>query len=129
MRTKFMLIVAALAVALGLGVAASPAQANNACASNHLCLYDSYLSQSGAAWFDSTVARGCYPTGANGLNHLTYSVKNRTAKNITVYHTSNCTNGGYGTSTLYAMTNGNLAYPWTGGNTADHTGIVSFWVP
>jgi hypothetical protein len=131
-RKKIALFLAALAVATGLatGVAApSPALANGPCSSNQLCLYQCYLGESCNAWFRSTVASGCYPTGATGLNHLTYSVKNNTAKNIPVYHTSNCTNGGYGTSVLYAHTTGNLAYPWIGGNTDAHTGIVSFRVP
>lgn len=131
MKNRMVIALATLLVALGLGVAGSPspALANGACSSNQLCLYPCYLSESCNAWFRSTVSPGCYPTGANGLNHLTYSVKNNTAKNVTVYHTSNCTSGGYGTSTLYAHTTGNLAYPWIGGNTADHTGIVSFRVP
>jgi hypothetical protein len=134
MRNKFLRVLAALALALGLSagtvaVAESPALANGACSSNQLCLYPCYLSQSCNAWFRSSVAAGCYPTGANGLDHLTYSVKNLTPKNITVYHTSTCTDGGYGTSTLYANTSGNLASPWIGGNTANHTGIVSFRVP
>lgn len=129
MRTKIAMFLAALAVATGLitGVAApTPALANGACSSNQLCLYPCYLSESCNAWFRSTVAAGCYPTGANGLEHLTYSVKNNTAKQVTVYHTTNCT----GTSApLYAHTSGNLASPWIGGNTANHTGIVSFRVP
>lgn len=132
MRNKFRAVLLALALALGLGAAVaveSPALANGPCSTNQLCLYTPYLAESGNAWFRSAVSPGCYPTGANGLEHLTYSVKNLTAKNMTVYHTSNCTNGGYGTSTLYAHTSGNLAYPWIGGNTADHTGIVSFRVP
>jgi len=107
----------------------SPALANGPCSTNQLCLFDSYLNESGNAWFRSAVSPGCYPTGANGLDHLTYSVKNLTSKKMTVYHTSNCTDGGYGISYLYANTSGNLAYPWNGGNTADHLGVVAFRVP
>jgi len=130
MRTKIMLIVAALLFSFGVGLApASPAMANGACSTNQLCLYGCYLSESCSAWFRTAVSPGCYPTDANGSTHLTYSVKNNTSKNVTVYHTSNCTDGGYGTSTLYAHTTGNLAYPWIGGNTATHSGIVSFRVP
>jgi hypothetical protein len=128
MRTKFAALVAAVILATGLSVAgsAAPALANGACSSNQLCLYPCYLSESCNAWFRSTVASGCYPTGANGLVHLTYSVKNNTSKNIDVFHTSNCT-GVY--STLYAHTSGNMNSTWAGGNTAAHTGIVSFLVP
>lgn len=130
MRNKFLFIVAAFALALGLNTMAAPtpALANGACSTNQLCLYPCYLAESCNAWFRSTVSPGCYPTGANGLNHLTYSVKNNTAKNIPVYHTSNCS-ASLGSSVLYAHTSGNLAYPWIGGNTADRTGIVSFRVP
>lgn len=131
MRNKFVNLLATLALALGLSagtvaVAESPALANGACSSNQLCLFPCYLSESCNAWFRSAVSPGCYPTGANGLDHLTYSVKNNTAKQITVYHYANCT----GTSApLYAHTSGNLAYPWNGGNTADHLGVVAFRVP
>ncbi len=100
--------------------------ANGPCSSNQLCMYPCYLAESCNAWFRSSVSPGCYPTGANGLEHLTYSVKNLTSKTMTVYHYTNCS----GTSApLYAHTSGNLAYPWIGGNTADHTGIVAFRVP
>jgi len=134
MRNRIIRAFAVLALALGLSagtvtIVESPALANGACSSNQLCLYPCYLSESCNAWFRSTVSPGCYPTGANGLDHLTYSVKNNTSKNVTVYHTSNCTDGGYGTSTLYAHTSGNMGSAWAGGNTANHTGIVSFRVP
>jgi hypothetical protein len=112
---SLIVVVAALAFA-------SPAKANASCASNHLCLLPCYLAESCNAWFDSTVSPGCYPTNAGGLTHLTYSVKNRTTKNITVYHTTNCSASG-GTSTLFALTNGNMNNEWAG------AGIKSFRVP
>lgn len=118
----------ALGIGVGVGVAPSPALANGACSSNQLCMYPCYLSGSCSAWFRSSVSAGCYPTGANGLEHLTYSVKNLTSKNITVYHTSNCS-ASLGSSTLFANTSGNMNAEWAGGNTANHTGIVSFRVP
>jgi len=129
-RRKLAAAAAAFIMALGVGasVAPTPALANGPCSSNQLCLFDSYLNESGNAWFRSAVSPGCYPTNADGLNHLTYSVKNLTPKNVTVYHTANCS-ASLGSSTLYANTSGNLAYPWIGGNTAAHTGIVSFRVP
>ena len=123
------IILATILTVASLAGVAGPAYANGPCSTNQLCLFDSYLNESGNAWFRSSVSAGCYPTHADGLNHLTYSVKNRTSKTMTVYPTSNCTNGGYGTSVLYANHDGNLAYPWIGGNTMDHTGIVSFRVP
>jgi len=134
MRNKFVRVLAALALALGLSagtvtIAESPALANGPCSSNQLCLFPCYLSESCNAWFRTSVSPGCYPTGANGLDHLTYSVKNLTSKKMTVYHTSNCTDGGYGISYLYANTSGNLAYPWNGGNPTGHTGIISLRVP
>ena len=131
LRRKLAALVATVVVALGAGAATAPEQAlaNGPCSSNQLCLFDSYLNETGNAWFRSAVSAGCYPTGANGLDHLTYSVKNLTAKKVTVYHTSNCTDGGYGISYLYANTSGNLAYPWIGGNPTAHTGIISFRVP
>ena len=127
-RRKLAAAAAAFIMALGVGasVAPTPALANGPCSSNQLCLFDSYLNEAGNAWFRSAVSPGCYPTGANGLDHLTYSVKNNTAKQVAVFHTTNCTGT---TAPLYAHTSGNLAYPWIGGNTADHTGIVSFRVP
>jgi hypothetical protein len=128
MMKRIAILIAVLLVAAGLSVATtpSPALANGACSSNQLCLYPCYLSESCNAWFRSAVSPGCYPTNANGIDHLTYSVKNRTSKQMTVYHTTNCT----GTSApLYANHDGNLASPWIGGNTAAHTGIVSFRVP
>jgi len=127
-RRKLATLLAVAITALGIGAAVSPepALANGACSTNQLCLYPCYLAESCNAWFRSTVSPGCYPTNANGLDHLTYSVKNRTNKQMTVYHYANCT----GTSApLYANHDGNLAYPWIGGNTADHTGIVAFRVP
>lgn len=130
-KKMFLMLAVSLLSVAGLSVVATPtpALANGACSSNQLCLYPCYLSESCNAWFRTAVSPGCYPTNANGLTHLTYSVKNLTSKNMTTYHTSNCTDGGYGTSTLYAHTSGNLAYPWIGGNTATHSGIVSFRVP
>jgi hypothetical protein len=127
---KLLNMIGKAALALLITVAAlafaEPAKANGACSSNQLCLYPCYLSESCNAWFRSAVSPGCYPTNANGLEHLTYSVKNNTSKQVAVYHTTNCTGT---TAPLYAHTSGNLAYPWIGGNTADHTGIVSFRVP
>lgn len=107
-------------------ISPEPALANGACSSGQLCLYGCYLSESCSAWFRSSVSPGCYPTGANGLEHLTYSVKNLTSKTMRVYHYANCSGA---SAPLYANTSGNLAYPWIGGNTADHTGIVAFRVP
>lgn len=111
------IVVASFAFAPG-----TPAQANASCASNHLCLLPCFLAESCSAWFDTPVAAGCYPTNAGGLNHLTYSVKNQTAKNITVYHTTNCSASG-GTSTLFAHTSGNMNNEWAG------AGIKSFRAP
>ncbi len=101
---------------------ASPAKANASCASNHLCLEPCFLAESCSSWFDSPVSAGCYPTGAGGFNHLTYSVKNRTTKKVIVYHTTTCSASG-GTSVLYALTNGNMNNEWIG------AGIKSFRVP
>lgn len=130
MRKKMIMALAALLVALGLSVATAPtpALANGACSSNQLCLYPCYLSESCDAWFRTAVSPGCYPTNANGLTHLTYSVKNNTSKNVTVYHTANCS-ASLGSATLYAHTSGNMNSEWAGGNTAAHTGIVSLRVP
>jgi len=129
LKVRAALVALALAFGLTAGVAvapASPAMANGPCSSNQLCMFPCYLGESCNAWFRSAVSPGCYPTGANGLEHLTYSVKNLTSKTMRVYHYANCS----GTSApLYANTSGNLAYPWIGGNTADHTGIVAFRVP
>lgn len=124
MRTKIMVALAGLVLALGfnVGVAPAPAMANAACASNRLCLLPCFLAESCNPWFNSAVSAGCYPTMAGGFNHLTYSVKNQTSKNITTYHTTNCSSSG-GTSTLFAHTSGDMNNEWAG------AGIKSFRVP
>jgi len=112
MRNKIMVGLAALTLGLGVGVGVSaPAEANSACTPGNLCLYPCFLSESCGPWLNGPLGTSCYATGAGGLTHLTYSVKNNNAHSYHVYHTANCT----GTSSiLYAGTSGNMNNEWSG---------------
>lgn len=97
------------AVSAGAVAVSSPAMANSACTPGNLCLYPCYLSESCDPWLNGPLGTTCYNTGAGGLNHLTYSVKNNNSHAYHVWHSAGCT----GTmSTLYANTSGNMSGIW-----------------
>lgn len=119
MRKALAVFAVSLLMALGLTALSSPAQANAACGSGQICLYPCYLAESCNAWFASSTGSGCIPTGATGLEHLTYSIKNNTNYQYWVYHSTNCTQA-QGIAPVYAHSSGNMNAEWAG------AGIKSF---
>jgi hypothetical protein len=117
MFRRFMIgLVATFTALIGtIGITSQPASANASCASNNMCLFECFLTQS-CGW----EVQGLFSNaGCNDVSWIeTASVKNNSGRKYFVYKTTNCT----GTkSTIYPNTHGNMNNEWLSFNGIQRT--------